>query len=43
VRRLGLPDRFIDHGDTDAQWASAGIDAQGVAAAAVRALETRRV
>jgi 1-deoxy-D-xylulose-5-phosphate synthase len=43
VRRLGLPDRFIDHGDTDAQWAAAGIDAAGVAAAAVRAQETRRV
>jgi 1-deoxy-D-xylulose-5-phosphate synthase len=38
VRRLGLPDRFVDHGDTDAQWRDAGIDAAGVAAAAREAL-----
>jgi len=38
VRRLGLPDRFVDHGETDAQWRAAGIDAEGIAAAAERAL-----
>ena len=42
VRRLGLPDRFIDHGDTDAQWRTAGIDADGIAAAARALLEPRR-
>jgi 1-deoxy-D-xylulose-5-phosphate synthase len=42
VRRLGLPDRFVDHGDTDAQWAAAGIDAEGIAAAARVLLEPRR-
>ncbi|HXK24208.1 MAG TPA: 1-deoxy-D-xylulose-5-phosphate synthase [Myxococcota bacterium] len=42
VRRLGLPDRFVDHGDTEAQWAAAGIDADGIAAAARDLLEPRR-
>jgi 1-deoxy-D-xylulose-5-phosphate synthase len=42
VKRLGLPDRFIEHGDTDAQWRAAGIDAGGIAAAARTLLEPRR-
>jgi 1-deoxy-D-xylulose-5-phosphate synthase len=42
VRRLGLPDQFIEHGDTDAQWRDAGIDAAGIAGAAERALEADR-
>jgi len=42
VKRLGLPDRFIDHGDTDAQWRAAGIDAEGISAAARGLLELRR-
>ncbi|RIK94821.1 MAG: 1-deoxy-D-xylulose-5-phosphate synthase [Proteobacteria bacterium] len=35
VRRLGLPDRFVEHDDVEAQWRAAGIDAD----AAVRAAE----
>jgi 1-deoxy-D-xylulose-5-phosphate synthase len=42
VRRLGLPDHFVEHGDTDAQWRAAGIDAEGIAAAAERVLEEDR-
>jgi 1-deoxy-D-xylulose-5-phosphate synthase len=42
VRRLGLPDRFIEHGETDEQWRAAGIDAAGIAEAAERALEGER-
>jgi 1-deoxy-D-xylulose-5-phosphate synthase len=42
VRRLGLPDRFIEHGETDAQWRAAGIDAAGIAAAAEAMLEAPR-
>jgi 1-deoxy-D-xylulose-5-phosphate synthase len=34
VRRLGLPDAFVPHGDADKQLASFGIDAAGIAAAA---------
>ncbi len=37
VQRLGVPDRFIEHGDVAEQWRAAGIDAAGVAAAAERA------
>jgi len=36
VRRLGVPDRFIDHGDVKDQWRAAGIDAAAIAAAAER-------
>jgi 1-deoxy-D-xylulose-5-phosphate synthase len=36
VHRLGVPDRFIEHGDVGAQWRAAGIDAAGIAAAAER-------
>jgi deoxyxylulose-5-phosphate synthase len=42
VRRLGLPDHFIEHGDTDTQWRDAGIDAAGIAGTAERALDDRR-
>ena len=42
VRRLGLPDHFIEHGDVDAQWRAAGIDADSIAAAAERALGDAR-
>ncbi len=42
VSRLGLPDRFVEHGDVDAQWRDAGIDAAGIAAAAERALGASR-
>ena len=38
VARLGLPDRFLDHADQDAQWKEAGIDAEAIARAAVDAL-----
>jgi 1-deoxy-D-xylulose-5-phosphate synthase len=31
VRRLGLPDHFVEHGDVAAQWREAGIDAASVA------------
>ena len=41
VRRLGLPDRFVDHGDVEAQWRDAGIDAESIAAAADAALDAR--
>jgi 1-deoxy-D-xylulose-5-phosphate synthase len=33
VRRLGLPDRFITHGDASKQRAELGLDAAGIAAA----------
>jgi 1-deoxy-D-xylulose-5-phosphate synthase len=36
VRRLGLPDRFFEHGEADEQWCAAGIDAESIAAAAAR-------
>jgi 1-deoxy-D-xylulose-5-phosphate synthase len=38
VVRLGLPDRFLDHAEQDAQWREAGIDAEAIANAAVGAL-----
>ena len=41
VTRLGLPDAFVDHGDTDTQWQAVGIDANGIAAAAREALLAR--
>jgi deoxyxylulose-5-phosphate synthase len=37
--RLGLPDRFLDHAEQDAQWREAGIDAEAIARAAASALE----
>ena len=33
VRRLGLPDRFVEHGNADRQKAAFGLDAAGIAAA----------
>lgn len=30
VLQLGLPDRFIDHGDQNALWAQLGLDADGI-------------
>jgi 1-deoxy-D-xylulose-5-phosphate synthase len=41
VRRLGLPDRFISHGDPARQRAELGLDADGIAAAC-RALVGKR-
>jgi 1-deoxy-D-xylulose-5-phosphate synthase len=38
VVRLGLPDRFLDHGESDAQWKEAGIDADAIAEAAACAV-----
>jgi 1-deoxy-D-xylulose-5-phosphate synthase len=35
---LGIPDRFIEHGEVDAQWRAAGIDADSVAEAVRDAL-----
>ena len=35
VRRLGLPDRFIEHGDPSSLLAQFGLDRDGVAAAAL--------
>jgi 1-deoxy-D-xylulose-5-phosphate synthase len=39
VRRLGLPDRFVEHGDVDEQWRAAGIDAGSVARSAWQLLD----
>jgi 1-deoxy-D-xylulose-5-phosphate synthase len=40
VLRLGLADRFVEHGDVGEQWRAAGIDADSVAeAAALRVFE----
>jgi 1-deoxy-D-xylulose-5-phosphate synthase len=36
VRILGLPDRFVEHGDADAQWREVGIDAGSVAERTLR-------
>jgi len=41
VHRLGLPDRFLDHGDAVAQWSEAGIDSEAIVEAALAAVETR--
>jgi len=38
VVRLGLPDRFLDHAEPDAQWKEAGIDADAIAEAAACAV-----
>jgi 1-deoxy-D-xylulose-5-phosphate synthase len=42
VLRLGLPDRFIEHGDVDAQWREAGIDAESVAESAAKHAQSAR-
>ena len=36
VERLGLPDRFIDHGTQEEQWAEAAIDVDAIVARALR-------
>jgi 1-deoxy-D-xylulose-5-phosphate synthase len=41
IHRLGLPDRFIYHGARADQQAEAGIDAAGIARAAIEILEAR--
>jgi len=41
VLRLGIPDRFVEHGDVDAQWRAAGIDADSIVRAALGALRDR--
>jgi 1-deoxy-D-xylulose-5-phosphate synthase len=41
IHRLGLPDRWIYHGSRSDQQAEAGIDAAGIAVAAVKILEER--
>jgi 1-deoxy-D-xylulose-5-phosphate synthase len=41
VVRLGLPDRFVEHGEVSAQWRAAGIDAASIAAAATAAIRAR--
>lgn len=43
VRTLALPDRFLPHGDPAAQLRDAGLDADGIAAAARRAFADRAV
>ncbi|MCU0790606.1 MAG: 1-deoxy-D-xylulose-5-phosphate synthase [Nitratireductor sp.] len=39
IRTLTLPDRFLDQASPDAMYAQAGLDAKGIAAAAISALE----
>ncbi|MBW1684275.1 MAG: 1-deoxy-D-xylulose-5-phosphate synthase [Deltaproteobacteria bacterium] len=39
VRRLGLPDRFVEHGSVEDQWRKAGIDVASIVDAAMRQLE----
>ena len=36
VRRLGIPDRYIEHGERDELLADLGLDAAGIAAACRR-------
>ncbi len=43
VRQLGLPDRFITHGDVARQRAALGLDAAGIAGAARELLDDRVV
>ncbi len=43
LRSLVLPDRFIDHGTPAGQYAEAGLNADGIVAAAMRALGEARV
>ncbi len=37
----GLPDHFVEHGDVDAQWAAAGLDADSIATRTLTWLERR--
>jgi len=39
--RLGIPDRFIEHGRRDDILAQLGLDGRGIAAAVLRALAER--
>ncbi|MEN6546364.1 MAG: 1-deoxy-D-xylulose-5-phosphate synthase [Armatimonadia bacterium] len=39
IERIGLPDRFISHGNRDLLWRELGIDADGIAAAVRRCRE----
>jgi len=41
VKRLGLPDAFVTHGDTGAQRAELGLDAAGIAKACRELLADR--
>ena len=43
MRRLGLPDRFVTHGDAAAQRAELHLDAGGIAAAARELMGDRTV
>lgn len=42
VRNLGLPDRFIEHGDRDGLMAELGLDAAGLVETALDAVRARR-
>ncbi len=42
VHNLGIPDRFIEHGDRDGLMAELGLDAAGLVAAALDAVDARR-
>ena len=42
VRNLGLPDRFIEHGDRDGLMAELGLDAAGLVEVALDAIRARR-
>ncbi|MEM7543753.1 MAG: 1-deoxy-D-xylulose-5-phosphate synthase, partial [Pseudomonadota bacterium] len=39
IRCLGLPDRFIEHGDAGDQWREAGIDSDAIVAAAIEQVQ----
>ncbi|MBW2273451.1 MAG: 1-deoxy-D-xylulose-5-phosphate synthase [Deltaproteobacteria bacterium] len=39
IRRLGIPDRFLEHGSVEEQWRAAGIDADSIAAQVLRWLD----
>jgi len=41
VVRLGIPDRFIEHGRRDDMLAQLGLDSRGIAASVLRALSER--
>jgi len=42
VKRLGIPDAFVTHGDAARQRAEMGIDAAGIAAAARKLVGDRQ-
>ena len=41
VCRLGLPDRFVEHGSVEEQWREAGIDVASIVDAATRQLDAQ--